>query len=203
MKKNNGELLFSLKGDRDYVHGTDIYNTFFSDIQTNYPNTNFLEISITYSKMVNGVNLLYKVCKGNICNKNANVSINFTFKGEKYSASLIESKTKVSGRYSFNESSIYKHCVVSAKKQEILLNSKVQFSDIEIFTVMKKRMLNVLFPNVKNWLLTKVEIEAFKLNSIYNEIKLVLVKNRNFKLIKTAIIIDGSHIGFIYFSKAP
>ena len=198
-----GELSCKCKGNRDYVHGTDVYNFFFQDINKNCIFLKgFKNISISFKKIITSKQVYYEIYRQKVNDKDANAIINFVSDNKEYYAVLKSSKSPVEKSYHFNESDITKHCLAIIDDKKIVLSKSVDFTSIEIFTAMNKKLLNLLFPLNKKWLMTRFESIEYYDTVNYETICIVMKRAVLLKLIRSDIYIDKVKIGSIYFSES-
>ncbi|MBE0499650.1 MAG: hypothetical protein IBX43_10525 [Campylobacterales bacterium] len=194
MKKH--DLEFCFKGNRTYVHGTDIYNKmieFIKDIKDNesfdcsfhgVAKTN-LEIS---EQKPEDENKLKFACKYTDTQNNKKIIYG------------IENNKKIECRYEYPEEDICKLTNLDLKNQEISLEESSSYTFVENSVALNKYLLENLFPNANGkWYFTRFQLKEIPDKNHY-PLKLVLKANFNFKLTKTEVFIDNRLIGYIYFS---
>lgn len=195
MKKQN--LNFCFKGNRTYIHGTDIYNNLLDYIQN--IKSEILSIDLSF----------HGVAKTNIeiseeKPENENL-LKFAYKytdqqNNKTILYGVENANKVECRYEYLEEEICNLSELDLENQEVILKKDSSFSFIENTVAINKFLLENLFLDAKGkWYFTRLQIKQIPKDKIY-PLKLVLKANFNFKLTKTEIFIDEKSIGFIYFS---
>lgn len=195
MKKQN--LNFCFKGNRTYVHGTDIYNKLLDYVQNMKCGISSIDLSFHGITKKNieiseekpqDENLLKFACRYTDQENNKTVLYG------------IENNDKIECRYEYAEEDI---CILSEldlENQAVILKKDSSFSFIENTVAINKFLLENLFSDVKGkWYFTRLQIKEISEDKFY-PLKLVLKANFNFKLTKTEIFIDEESIGFIYFS---
>jgi len=195
MKKHNLEFCF--KGNRTYVHGTDIYNNIFEHLKNIEDEISTIDLSFHGIAKKNieiseerpkDENLLKFAYKYNDMQNNRVVLYG------------IENDHAVECRYEYPEEDICNLSDLNLENQEVTLKKDSSFSFIENTVAINKYLLEKLFPEVEGkWYFTRLQIKKIPYDKIY-PLKLVLKANFNFKLTKTEILIDDESIGFIYFS---
>lgn len=195
MKKQN--LNFCFKGNRTYVHGTDIYNKLLdyvenmkcgiSSIDLSFHGITKKNIKISEEKPQDEDLLKFAY---RYTDKENNKTILFG----------IENNEEIECRYEYAEEDI---CILSEldlENQVVILKKDSSFSFIENTVAINKFLLENLFSDVNGkWYFTRLQIKEIPKDKFY-PLKLVLKANFNFKLTKTEIFIDEESIGFIYFS---
>jgi len=194
--KENINLEFCFKGNRTYVHGTDIYNKLLKLLhnEMNYEKFDLSfhgiakkNINILFDKPKDEDSLKF-VCK--YLDNNGNRKILYG----------IENNSEIDCRYKYPEEDICSLSKLNIDNQEILLDENSSFSFIENTVAINKYLLENLFPNLNGkWYFTRLQTVNLFTDNIY-PLKLVLKANFNFKLTKTEIFIDNKSVGFIYFS---
>ncbi|MDD5716262.1 MAG: hypothetical protein PHW64_00535 [Sulfuricurvum sp.] len=194
MKEYNLEFCF--KGNRTYVHGTDIYNNLIKLFEGEMKLQNFdlsfhgiakRNIIITEEKPRDEKTLKF-LCK--LIDKNDSKKI---FYG-------IENSNIIECRYAYPEEDICKLSILDLKQQEIVLTENSGYSFVENCVALNKFLLENLFPDVNGkWYFTRFQIKDIPIESCY-PLKLILKSNFNFKLTKTEIFHNDKSLGFIYFS---
>lgn len=196
MIQEKTNLDFCFKGNRTYVHGTDIYNKM----------TKFL----SDDKQIQSLDLSFHgIAKTNIeISKDKPVDeslLKFAYKytDDKNNKTIlygIENNDPIECRYEYPEDAICNLSKLDLQNEEVVLEDKSSFSFIENTVAINKYLLENLFPDVNGkWYFTRLQIKQIRKDNSY-PLKLILKANFNFKLTKTEIFIDEVSIGFIYFS---
>ena len=200
--QKSSSLKFCYKGDRDYIQGPDIYNEINKFIINDLKIQNIRQIDISIHKIIkNCLNL--EVYKNKTVDKRDDTAVVFSFvhNSDRYILLLSENDKKVDCRYEYPEEEIVKRCRVFSDKQMIILESRTDFSDIEIFTAMNKALLKSIYPDVNGkWLLTRFETDKYRYCSQYHFVLIELKHNFNFRLTKSIVNINNNQQGIIYFS---
>ena len=188
------ELDFCFKGSRNYVHGTDIYNTLIKLFEAELKNS---KIDLSF----------HGVAKTNmdlILEKPQNEKlIKFAFKYKHKDIQTvwyaIENNNKIECRYEYPEEQIYEVADLDIENNRIFIEKDTEYSFIENTVALNKYLLENLFPDIEGkWYFTRIQLD--KATKKKYPLKLELKANFNFKLTKTAISIDNELIGYIYFS---
>lgn len=195
MKELN--LDFCFKGNRNYIHGTDIYNNVSQYLDNNEIQISTIDLSF------------HGVAKTNLKISDSrpfdDSFVKFVFKYTDKTESKIvlygiENDKKVECRYEYPEDDICSLSELNLEKQEVTLKKDSSFTFIENTVAINKYLLDNIFSDVKGkWYFTRLQIRQIPKNTIY-PLKLVFKANFNFKLTKTEILINDESIGFIYFS---
>lgn len=199
------ELRFCFKGERNYIHGTDIYNRlieYVSACNADGKNEN--------GPFITGIDLLiYNMSRENITLSfippKDRSNLKFVFKYEdamkdKVALYGLGNGKNVDCRYDYSEEKIWEMSDVNADKKEIILKGYTNFTFIENVVAMNKLLLETIYPDKNSgWIFARLQI-AEPLGSDEHNIKLIFRTNFNFKLLKTEIIVREKPVGFIYFS---
>ena len=196
MKEIKYDLEFCFKGNRTYVHGTDIYNKIVEILNNDMKDTK-IDLSfhgvakkniLLSNKKPEDENLIKFVCK---------------YTGENNERKILygmERNHNITCQYTYPEEEICQLSDLDLENKEINLNKDTSYSFIENSVALNKYLLENLFPDVNGkWYFTRLQLLDAPTNKIY-PLKLVLKANFNFKLTKTEIFISDKSMGYIYFS---
>jgi hypothetical protein len=132
-------------------------------------------------------------------NSNAKVNIRLKEAGEEKSYQLIENGQVVECRYDYDEDKIIAHCQLDLVNQQITLQQSTGFTLCENFVAMNKVLLQDLFPDEKGkWYFTRLEQKHLIDNDTLITVR--LIKNFNFRLTKSDILVGDEVIGSVYFT---
>lgn len=195
---DNFDLEFCFKGNRTYVHGTDIFNKIVE-----YLHVKGIEV-LSFDLSFHGI------AKNNITvsyeKPDNKTTLKFAFKymdisSNKHILYGLENKKIIDCRYEYKEDMICKASTIDIAKQEVKLSKCTGYTFIENIVALNKYLLENLFPSANGkWYFTRLQLKE-KINIDNNDsIKLVFKSNFNFKLTKTEIYIKDKSLGFIYFS---
>lgn len=196
MKEIKYDLEFCFKGNRTYVHGTDIYNKIIEilnnemkDVKIDLSFHGIAKKNILLSnKKPEDENLIKFVCKYTGGNNERKILYG------------IERNHNITCKYTYLEEAICQLSNLDFENKEINLNKDTSYSFIENSVALNKYLLENLFPEVKGkWYFTRLQLLDAPTNKIY-PLKLVLKANFNFKLTKSEIFVSDKSIGYIYFS---
>ena len=194
MKELNLEFCF--KGNRTYVHGTDIYNKVLELLQHEMQNEkidlSFHGISKTNLSLSGSKPENEKLLKFVLKFVNTN--------GEKDVLYAIENNQTIDCRYEYPEEDICKLSEIFLDKEQVSLTENSSYTFVENCVALNKYLLECLFPDAKGkWYFTRFQLNKIPSTDIY-PLKLQLKANFNFKLTKTEIFIGEESVGYIYFS---
>jgi len=191
--KKEFELEFCFKGSRTYVHGTDI----FTKLTGYYGNNIDL---VFHAIVINGLTFFTEKPEGN----EVKVTLKCQKNGKKIKLFGIENNSIVNCRYEYNEEKIIENSVVDIMEKNICLNSPTEFSFIEHIVAMNKALLEKLFNDISGkWYFTRLQLNDNIHMSDVLSLQLIFKSNFQFKLTKSALIVNNVEVGFIYFSLIP
>lgn len=185
------ELIFSLKGERSYVQGPDIFNSFASFLH----GERWSNLDIKFSGIVSNNLIVYEGAD----HSNAKVDVRVTVNGAQKSYQLCESGNPASGRSEYHEEKITGLCDLDIGAQQIQLREITPYSFCENLVAMHKFLLQNLFPDERGkWYFTRLELASLVGDEAL--IRIELVKNFNFRLVKSHIFEADRLLGSIYFT---
>lgn len=187
-----GKLLkFCFKGNRTYIQGPDIMAALlecFANKELAEIDVKFHGISETNLRFIDGDELT-----------DAQVNISLLVDGEEQLFQMIGSGEEIDCRYAYDGDELVSHCKLDLDNQQVHLKEVTGYSFYENFVAMNKRLLQSLYPEERGkWYFTR--IEQTKLISDEALITVKLIKNFNFRLTKSEILLDGEKVGSVYFT---
>lgn len=173
------DLEFSFRGNRNYVHGTDIYKKIMYNLAIlGYSEWQYFELNVSKIAKQNMTCFLTDK-KQKIDGEVANFKL---LKDQKYIyGSLIEnSNKKISSRYPFDENDIYKHCIIDYEQKFITYkNVQNDFTAIDVIILITKFYLENAVDKSVKWFFRTIKcskpIDAIKFQEI--SMKEVMVKS--------------------------
>jgi len=185
------KLTFCFKGSRQYVQGPDIVAALFkamADRQLSNIDLKFNGISSTNLDLIEGQDA-----------EDAKVNIRWQEQGFEKHYQLIENDEAIDCRSEYDESQIIEKTDLDLLIQTITLNSSTGYTLCENFVAMNKHLLQSLFPDEKGkWYFTRLEQNRLIDDDALIQVK--LIKNFNFRLTKSDILLNGEVIGSVYFT---
>lgn len=185
------KLNFCFKGNRTYIHGTDVMVAlveYFVDKELEEIDVKFHGISETNLQLIDGDELT-----------NAKVNISLLVDGKEQMFQMVESGEEIGCRYEYDEDALVHHCQVDIDKQQVHLSAITGYSFYENFVAMNKLLLQSLYPEAEGkWYFTRIEQEKLIRDEALITVK--LIKNFNFRLTKSEILLDGEKLGSVYFT---
>ena len=192
---------FAFKGNRNYVHGSDIYLEALRivyELWDGYPD----KVMCTFNKPLKqqGIFRLQAGVKGASAE---DIYAHFVFRlGEsKHELVLNATNEPISATRPYNEEDVLRLSEMSAKSIRMLVRS--DYTYIEQIIAMNKRLHHVVYADVHDkWLFTKLHIKDYIAPKEYCESALEIRAERKIQniLSQSSIIVNDSPIGHIFFS---
>jgi len=193
---------FCFKGNRTYVHGSDMFNSVNKYLRSNFgqafSHVDFMSINHQTSNNL----------KGEILNADQHdpsrqyITIcKFSLSGEKKVLCLYERGAAVKCRYEYDEESVVKNGQISLEQKTITLNNETSYSPIEVIIALNKKLVQNLFSAERGkWLFTKLLLKRALPTSSLGLYSLVFKQNLGSRLTSSSIGIADKNYGDIYFS---
>lgn len=188
-------LDLKLKGKRNYLHGTDIFNDTMSWLCSQRE-----EISdINFSFHRQAFNQL-TVVLGDLSDIDEPVAVcSFSSCGIREKAFLVETNQKVTARYSYSEDELISRMKIDFDKRIGVLSGEVTFTEIEILVAMTKALHQHIFPECSGkWLFVKARMNAYNKHLGLKNRSIVIAAIFNNKLTRCEIFYEESKVGEIY-----
>jgi len=196
-------LNIALKGNRNYIHGTDIFDALVS-LSTHFAGAQRLptDLDISFHKLAySGLTLFHRRPAGAEC------SVHFSFQSgnERKEVYLIEDNRPIIMRRPFDEEKIIAPAIFSeprtASEPSVEVDVNDEFSPIESWIAITKALHLKQFPYAHGkWLFTRgrfARYDAFPKASKYYA---ALESSVGGLFTRTAISVDGERIGDIFFT---
>jgi len=185
------KLDFCFKGSRTYVQGPDIVSELFQATA----HKDLSQIDLKFNGITqSGLDLV----EGDE-NPDAKVNIRWLESGVIKTYQLLENGKQINCRNDYDEDQIIGKISLDLTNQMISLNKVTNYTLCENFVEMNKFLLQNIFPQEKGkWYFTRLEQAKIIPDDSLIEVK--LIKNFNFRLTKSDILVDGEVIGSVYFT---
>lgn len=196
-------LTFKYKGQRTYVHGTDMYDSILRTVRKyfeEYPKN----ITGAFHRLLKG-NAILRIYEEQILLDHESFYAFFTLRVRRkiYYATLSTIGDQISSSYAFDEDKLLKG--ISVEDTKINMNVKPAYTYIEQIVAMTKRLHITLYPKAKGrWLFAKIQISNVIDPDLFvgRELMIKSVNNFHYKLTKNTINLDDIPLGTIWFSLA-
>jgi len=197
------EIFFKFKGNRNYVHGTDIFDNVLKNVRfflKNYPT----KINGSFHRFLTSNGIL-RIYNHDEAVDRENIFALFCIQQETASflITITSSDSAIPSSYHYDEDNVLHNLVIENDTAKML--AKSSYTYIEQIVAMTKKLHLTLYPNAnKNWLFTKIEINDLVDPSLYPNHQLLIksIKNFHYRLTQSAIILDDNLVGNIWFSQA-
>ncbi len=185
------ELDLAFKGDREYLHGTDIFNELvmlMSPVE---------HIKFQLKKIMTSQISIIRLGDRQESRQKISGIFKFMHKKNEIELGLFENSKKINRRYEYNEEEVIRDVIYTKDKAE--LHSSTKYSFIERLVSLNKSML-VRFveqPSVK-WYFTQIDITRLPADDC--SLSLSIKQQLGIRLVLSNIVANGVKIGSIGFS---
>ena len=196
---DNKQIKFQFKGSRNYIHGTDMFNTMMAAYtgEKSLSNIRFSVHGFVHKPLCQ----LYSADTKDALNTVTDVRARCQFDKNGATQWLVltenEDDTDLCERYEYDEEQLISLCRLDA--DSIVLTHKSPYSFIETIVAMNKHLHQQLFPEViGKWIFTQIDLET----DCYERenLALRLMHNMNYRLTKSDILVNGKKAGNLFFS---
>ena len=192
------ELRF--KGDRTYLHGTDVYASAVDCLQQRWPGIEG-RCRFSFHRVTSHPVLALLDSFQNGRSKPENCVADMHLTGGKNEASIwfVEREGAIAGRYAYDEDAVVKDCIVSGSC--ISRAGSSHYSTIETIVAMTKRLHNVVaLPAQGKWLFTRLDLKRLLRARDAEELSVTLAGEPKASLTRSNIAVHGEQLGSIFFS---
>lgn len=192
------EIEFRFKGNRDYIHGTDMFNV----MSACFPSLGMSNIRFTVHGFIyTPLCRLYVTGNKDALSEVPDVRARCQFEVDGATKWLaltqLEGDTTTGTRYAYDENRITTLCKIG--DAGVVLTSMSPFTFIESVVAMNKFMHEQMFPEaVGKWIFTRIDLTRFC--DERENLEIQFKHNMNFRLTKADVLVDGAKVGDIYFS---
>jgi hypothetical protein len=190
-------LNLQFKGDRNYVHGTDIFNQALAWLKLHRGNVQSIDFSfhrITSCQLCVAIGVPPKgIDPVAICS--------FTAHGAREKLYVFETESKVIERYQYPEEEIARQLQIDSAARRCVLRGGFARSDIELWVTMAKALHYEVFPlTSKKWWFVRCRYPQYESYAKSLERTLCIVSNFGDKLTRSEIFLNNQIAGEIYFA---
>lgn len=200
------KLDFCFKGERTYVHGTDIFDKSLEHLPLEPIHTKDLSIEIVFHGVASkNLNLIAdQDLADNVDQENLKSTISLRSGEQDLSYVLVQDHRPITCTLPYREEDIIEASHLNLPDKSIEIKKPSDYSLIEQAVAMNKELLKNLFPEAPGkWYFTKIKLRGIDLDKWLNkEYKFTIKfrKNLGFKLTDSLVYADGNRLGNIYFS---
>ena len=193
MPITNLDLQF--KGERNYLHGTDIFSSTLSylssergeieNIDFAFHHQGFHQLQIILGDLPEGLEPV-AVCA-------------FSSGGIREKAYLIETNQTIKNRYPYSEEEIASRLMIDLEERSAVLLGDVRHSEIETLVAMGKALHLKVFPELKGrWLFVRIRLNRYSKHLGSQERTIVIATIFNQKFTRCEAFYDGVKAGELY-----
>jgi hypothetical protein len=193
-------LDLEFKGERAYLHGTDLFNATVAWLESILPDSAITDIDFSFHHLAHhqpqvildaqppGGTEPFAICA---C----------TSAGVRHRAYLIETEALVAGRYPYPEDEIVQPMEIDLTARKGVLRAPATYTNIETWVAMTKALHCKAFPHLKGkWLFVRGRFPRYAPHAKSSECALTIKANFNDRLTRSEILLDNAKAGEIYFS---
>ncbi|TLD84599.1 hypothetical protein LS70_003365 [Helicobacter sp. MIT 11-5569] len=187
---------FAFKAERDYVHGTTIYDFLLDNISGIGGGGGDLLLDLVFHKLARK-NLCFTMEKPQNL-EDIVLTLKCQNKKEKIKIFATEYEKNIVKRIPYNEDEITNKATFSDNQAIISKNSNYSF--IEHLVSLNKSLLSKIFDDIKGkFYFSRLELKEGFIRD-FSSIQLFYQSHFNYQLMKTIVFVDKREIGYIYFS---
>ena len=159
-----GKLGF-LRGKRNYLHSTDIFEQIFYINR----NSNLSDINIYFKKPIYNIpKIIIQSKYSEILRSKCFAYFEYKNKNKNYYGFIICSKIKIKNKKKYTEEIIQNKAIISKNKIKIPIIKNFNFIEINVAAIMK--YLKKISPEQNSkWLLGKISLNKFKFNNLFQK----------------------------------
>jgi hypothetical protein len=194
-------LSFRFKGERNYVHGTDMFTEFTRILSQANDLSLLTRFRMRIRRLVRNESsfVLGPQAEDAPIPESAAADIRADFPGKTLVGYLMEGTGPVTGRYPYDEDKVKALCTIADKS--ITIFDDPHYLPIEVMVAMNKILHYHLFPPKKGrWLFSQLDISRLPDRDEATKFSIEVVHNLNNMFTKSKITVDKNPLGFIYFS---
>jgi hypothetical protein len=197
----NIDLDIPFKGDRNYLHSTDLYDFSLREIAKNSPADQLKDVRLLFKSIAsNPLRLTFDNLLDEFPMPLALLS--FTVSDQKYVGKLFPRAGSITDRKDYDEGEIIKAAKLYALEKYIQIHEfgKLNYSLTEVIVAMNRTLHQAYFSIPGKWMFTELFSEKSLHSFCPNDIKLSLDLFSNTRLTRSSILLDDVRIGYICFS---
>ena len=194
-------MRFRFKGERDYIHGPDIYNEMMEQIEAHYSRSTLGKLRLAMhtfaSKQCNMI--IGEIDEIPLKPERAVSELKIDTTRGRLVTRLVETDYSIDGRYEFDESHIENWSSING--ENIVITGDSGYSAIEVAVSLTKQLHNRLFPsNDAKWIVSVVELERPLERADSSGMVVQFKHNFSNRLTKSEMFSGDVSLGHIYFS---
>lgn len=191
------KLDLQFKGGRDYLHGTDMFNSVLTWL--NSQESEVCDIDFAFHRLAQKqLKIVYGALPTSV---EAVATCSYSSNDLRKRVNIIETQDVIEGRYPYLEDEIVSRMEIDSDAQMGFLKDEVHYSDIEVWVAMTKALHLKVFPDLTGkWLFVRTRFPKFIFKSTSEERTINLSASFNDKFTRSDALLDGVKVGEIYFS---
>lgn len=187
------------KGNRDYLHGTDILTSILHILESKYPTSTITNIDIAFHSLArSGVSLMLVAPPETQPKAQFSCKINDVRK----KFVLIADGRPILERYDYAENQIFAATSIDVKSATATSTRSLPYTNIERWIAMVKALHLALYPTLQGkWLFARGKFDSYQ--DVFSgdaEHRVTVEANFNNKMTRSALSVNRQKIGDIYFS---
>jgi len=189
------------KGDRDYLHGTDLLPAALHALSGERPLSAIHDIDITFHALARaGLTLQAEAPTG----QEARAQLGCTIDGRRLKLFLVEDGRPITERRAYPEDRIVALTSIDAGSRAVTSTASMPFTNIERWIAMTKALHHEVFPDAGGkWLFVRGKFDAY-LDTQGDEVEHRVGIQSDFggKLTRASLSVGGQGVGEIFFALA-
>ena len=190
-----------LKGERDYLHGTDIYDSVLQTCREQLPNEEIGRINLKFREFIHHQCELYLVEAGEekiLPDTKSTLKIE-TGQGRSLRGGLVETDLWPGRRVGSWEAEVFE--AARCRPDTVRLFGPHEFPPIEALVFMTKKLHQVQFSTARGrWIFVALDVKRPLNPRDPRDLTVRIEANRNDRLTESSIQTPGGRLGRIYFS---
>jgi hypothetical protein len=200
IKRHAVPVDLSFKGDRHYLHGTDVYEAAVSSLRSRWPDIDgrcrFMFHRVTSRPLAAVCESFSKVAPRP---EDCIAEMHVTGRQDQASVWFVEREGQVTGRYPYDEDRVVADCAVTENR--IAIGGLPQARPIEITVAMTKRLhYSMLKPATGRWLFTRLDLDRLLQPRDLAGLTITLAMPVRSAITRSVIGCQSGSLGSIYFS---
>lgn len=194
-------LSLCYKGDRDYLHGTDILNQALRWLESEAVGVEVRDIDFAFHRVARqGLTVTLGAVPVGM---SAAAICAFSARGERGRAYLWENGEPVGCRNEYREEEVLRGLEIDGERNGCTLRGDHGYTEIETWVAMVKALHHAAFPRERvRWLFVRGQFSSYAARSGASERGARLVSAVGTQFTRCAVTLDGAKAGDIYFARS-
>lgn len=192
---------YCFRGERNYVHGTDIYDSISMYLERQYSIAAVGRLDLWFHRMSSHQMEGYILAKNEPLPPRPCVVCKFEIGATVETLYLLETELPIRCRLPYEEERIVERLKLFEDKKEIQLDESLPFSLIQIIVPLNKVLLQNLFHGVEGkWVFSRLKLDRPLPASFNSDVIVSFDRGLGVHLTRSRINIDSNYYGEIFFS---